>query len=596
EKLTKILDEAVASDAKKGSDLQIIGDYYSAMKNTERRETNSADKIEEIKQEIAQIKGVEELPTVLFSLKERGISAFYRLYVSQDLKNVDQHILYLSQGGLGMPNREYYTDSSKKNLQEKYIKYMTEAFQIYDFENAAESARSVFEFETQLAEKMMKPAELRVPENTYNLVNISDLDKMNRFVDLQRYIQEFGSEDIKQIIVGQPEYFESLAETINTQEFQVLRDYIAWKIINHYAPYMNEKLVQIHFDFYGTALSGTQEMKPINERAIDQMTSKPVRTALAKEFVTRYFSEEAKDKVNEMVDNLLFVYEERINNLDWMTAETKKEALKKLHAIGRKLGYPDEWKSLDQLTISAESYLANIDACSRFSYIENMSKLTKPVNREEWSMPAHMVNAYYHPLLNEIAFPAGIMQAPFFDILAEDAINYGGIGMVIGHEFTHGFDDMGSKFAADGSFTNWWSEEDRKNFEERTEKLGSTFSAFCPIDGHCVNPDLTMGENIADLGGVTMAYHAYKLTDEYKKGEIREGFTPAQRFFLAYAQLWKINYTDAELKKRITTDPHSPGKYRVNGPLMNSPEFFEAFGVEEGDMMRKNEKEISKIW
>jgi putative endopeptidase len=297
-----------------------------------------------------------------------------------------------------------------------------------------------------------------------------------------------------------------------------------------------------------------------------------------------------------MVDNLLTVYRDRLQNLSWMTDETKKEAITKLEAIGRKLGYPDEWKDISSLTIVPDNYVANVDACANFSFRENIDKLNKPVDKKEWGMPAHMVNAYYHPLLNEIAFPAGIMQPPFFDVNAEDAVNYGGIGMVIGHEFTHGFDDMGSKFAADGSFTNWWSEEDRANFEKRTEKLGQTFGSFCPIDGHCVNPDLTMGENIADLGGITMAYHAYAMTDEFKNAETRENFSPAQRFFLAYAQLWKINYTEEELKKRLATDPHSPGMYRVNGPLMNCPEFFAAFDVKETDRMRNSEETISKIW
>nr|WP_299203502.1 M13 family metallopeptidase [uncultured Brumimicrobium sp.] len=595
-KLTSILNEALTANAPKGSDLQLIGDYYKAMKNENARAKFSLEKIEEVKKELEQFKSNEDIPQTVFSLKERGISAFYSIYVGQDLKNVDQHVLYLSQGGLGMPNREYYLDRTNQPIQKEYIKYMTKAFELFGFDHPAERANYAFELELKMAETMMKPAELRVPENTYNPMSIEEVQKMNRFIDVKRYISNYSNGKTKQVIVGQPDHFIKLSTIFELQNFESIHNYIAWKMINHYAPYMHEELVRINFDFYGTALSGKKEMKPINERAIEEMTNKPVKTALAKEFVARHFSEEAKTKVNTMVDHLLTVYEERINNLEWMTTETKREALKKLHSIGRKLGYPDEWKNLDGLTIDGENYLANIDECNRFYYKENMSKLSEPVDRDEWGMPAHMVNAYYHPLLNEIAFPAGIMQAPFFDINAEDAVNYGGIGMVIGHEFTHGFDDMGSKFAADGSFTNWWSETDRQNFEERTEKLGATFSGFCPIDGHCVNPDLTMGENIADLGGITMAYYAYAMTDEYKRGEIKEGFTPAQRFFIAYAQLWKINYTDAELKKRIATDPHSPGKYRVNGPLMNSPEFFEAFNIKEGDPMRKSAQEISKIW
>jgi len=297
-----------------------------------------------------------------------------------------------------------------------------------------------------------------------------------------------------------------------------------------------------------------------------------------------------------MVDNLLIVFKERIAGLDWMSDETKKEATNKLNSIGRKLGFPSKWEDFSALTFTADNYIENIKMESKFSHYKNMEELSKPVDKEKWGMPAHMVNAYYHPLLNEIAFPAGIMQAPFFDENAEDAVNYGRIGMVIGHEFTHGFDDMGSKFAADGSFKNWWTESDRKLFEEKTGILGATFSGFCPIDGHCVNPDLTMGENIADLGGLTMAFYAYKRTEEFKSEKGLNGFTPAQRFFISYAQLWKVNYTEEELKNRIANDPHSPGMYRVNGPLMNCPEFFEAFNVKEGDKMRNPQEKVARIW
>ncbi len=598
EKLTKILDEALlAKEAVEGSNLQIIGDYYSAMKNLQMRNEFSQKQIVLIKEELKRISDISLLPKAVWMMNEKGMHPFSRFYVGQDLKNVNKNTLYLSQGGLGLPNREYYFDESNERIRKKYIEYMTNAFALFGFENPEGMANSVFKFEIRMAETMMKPAELRIPENTYNPMDIKEIDKMIPFLDIENIASKYaGNNKIDKIIVGQPKHFESISRIIEDESFETIKNYLTWNYINHYAPYMDEKMVAINFDFYGTTLSGVREMKPMNERAIEEMTNKAVKTALAKEFVARHFSEEAKQKVNTMVDNLLAVYETRINNLEWMTDETKTEALKKLHAIGRKLGYPDKWKHLDGLKIQKDKYIANIDACNRFSYNENMTKLGKPVDREEWGMPAHLVNAYYHPLLNEIAFPAGIMQAPFFDVNAEDAVNYGGIGMVIGHEFTHGFDDMGSKFAADGSFTNWWSEEDRTNFEERTERLGKTFSNFCPIEGHCVNPDLTMGENIADLGGITMAYYAYATTKEFKKGEKRDGFTPAQRFFLAYAQLWKVNYTDAELKKRIATDPHSPGKYRVNGPLMNSPEFFDAFNVKEGDAMRKNEKEISKIW
>jgi len=352
----------------------------------------------------------------------------------------------------------------------------------------------------------------------------------------------------------------------------------------------------LRFDFYGRTLSGKKERKPLNESCIDELTRMEVGELLGKAFVEKHFSKNAQDRVNEMVDNLLIVFKERISNLDWMSGQTKKEALIKLSSIGRKLGFPEKWEDYSSLNFSKDDYVSNVREMNRFSTRKNLEQLNKPIDKSKWGMPAHMVNAYYHPLLNEIAFPAGIMQAPFFDENAEDAVNYGRIGMVIGHEFTHGFDDMGSKFAADGSFKNWWTEEDRKLFEEKTKTLGETYSGFCPLEGHCVNPELTMGENIADLGGLTMALYAYKLTKECKSGEKREGFTPEQRFFIAYAQLWKIKYTDAEMKNRIANDSHSPGMYRVNGPLMNCPEFFEAFSVKEGDKMRNPKQRVAKIW
>lgn len=596
-KLTAILNDAIEANAEKGTDQQIIGDYYKSMKNMDLRNKVGIEAIKSYLEIIDDITSKKQLCKVTSSFHSYGISSFFNFYIGQDLKNVDNNVAYLSQGGLGLPNRDYYFDDSKKQLLTDYSTYIAEGFdRIEKSEKNKIIAKNIVEFETNLAEYMMKPAELRVPENTYNPVSAKGLLKGFSNFDLEIYFQTIGVEKFDTIIIGQPKYVKGLNEIFHTTPLESIKDYLKWKVINHYSQYLNQDLVDLHFGFYGTTLSGKKEMKPMNEQAIEEMTNKVVKTALAKEFVARHFSQEAKEKVNTMVDNLLAVYRKRINNLEWMTDKTKKEALNKLDAIGRKLGYPDEWKDISSLEIKPDDYISNVNACAKFSFHENIKKLNKPVDKEEWGMPAHMVNAYYHPLLNEIAFPAGIMQPPFFDVNAEDAVNYGCIGMVIGHEFTHGFDDMGSKFAADGSFSNWWSEEDRKNFEERTDKLGKTFETFCPIEGHCVNPDLTMGENIADLGGITMAYYAYTMTDEFKKGKEKKGFTPAQRFFLSYAQLWKINYTEEELKKRIATDPHSPGMYRVNGPLMNCPEFFEAFNVKEEDPMRNDEKTISKIW
>ena len=427
-------------------------------------------------------------------------------------------------------------------------------------------------------------------------MSLSETQKLFGDFDFEKYLVEIGSSSFDTLIVGNPDFIKQIASVMQKTSISAWKDYLIWHKLNHYSKHLDEEFVKHRFSFYGRVLSGKSEMKPYNESAIDEITNMEFGELLGKAFVEKYYSDKAQQRVNEMVDNLLIVFRERIEGLDWMSKETKSEALNKLNSIGRKLGFPSKWEDYSSLTFSANDYLNNIKVINRFSHYKNLSELNKPVDKEKWGMPAHMVNAYYHPLLNEIAFPAGIMQAPFFDENAEDAVNYGRIGMVIGHEFTHGFDDMGSKFAADGSFRNWWTENDRKLFEEKTSVLGATFSSFCPIEGHCVNPDLTMGENIADLGGLTLAYYAYARTNEYKSKEMREGFSPAQRFFIAYAQLWKINYTDEEMKNRIANDSHSPGMFRVNGPLMNCPEFFDAFNVKEGDQMRNPEKKIAKIW
>jgi putative endopeptidase len=415
-------------------------------------------------------------------------------------------------------------------------------------------------------------------------------------IDFDVYLKRVGCQSIDTIVVSEPDALRQMDEIFMKTSIDQWVNYLSWCMINHYADLLDENFMKLNFSFYGTDMRGMTEMKPIDERCIDDLTGSPISELLGKAFVDVAYSDDAQKRVNKMVDNLLIVFRERIAKLDWMSDKTKGEAMKKLNSIGRKLGFPSKWKDFSGIDLTPNNFVQNIDNLSAYSVKDNFSKLNQPVDRSEWGMPAHLVNAYYHPLLNEIAFPAGIMQPPFFSNQYEDAVNYGRIGMVIGHEFTHGFDDQGAQFAADGSFTNWWTEEDLKLFSSKTTTLGETFSAFCPIDGHCVNAELTMGENIADLGGLTMAYYAYTLTDEFKKGEVINGYTPAQRFFIAYAQLWKINYTDAEMKNRIATDPHSPGMYRVNGPLKNCPEFFEAFNVKEGDKMRNPKDKIAKIW
>ena len=597
EKLTAILENAqVNGRVEDGS--KLIGDYYASYIDMNRREELGITPIDAILEKVLAVASRDELPQIIAMQHVLGIGSAFRFGVSQDMKDVKSHLVSFGQGGLTLPNREYYVNEEYQEILEAYRGYIKEIALVAGMkeEGASQLSSDVVTFETNMANEMLRPADMRNPENRYHKMSLEEAKNHFKDFDFQAYTDATGIGSFDTINLGQPKYAKEIGVLLSTTPLEEVRNYLYWRTLDHYAEHLSSDFISVHFEFYGKMLSGKTDMKPINERAIREITYKDFGEMLGRAFVEKHYSPEAQETINELVDNLLVVFRERIQNLDWMSNETKEQATRKLNAIGRKLGFPDEWEDYSDMTFSTKTYVGNINKAAERSFRKNLEKLNKPVDTKEWGMPAHMVNAYYHPLLNEIAFPAGIMQPPFFSADYEDAVNYGRIGMVIGHEFTHGFDDNGSRFDADGNFSNWWTESDRELFDARTETLGNTFSNFCPIDGHCVNPQLTMGENIADLGGLTLAFHAYKLTDEFKSGKSREGFTPAQRFFIAYAQLWKINFTDAELKKRIATDPHSPGMYRVNGPLMNCPEFFDAFNVKEGDPMRNEKSKVAKIW
>jgi putative endopeptidase len=598
EKLTAILEDCSIAGDNQVYHKKMLGNYYQSFIDMDQRNKVGLTPIQEDLEKITAMNSKVEIIGIIAEHHHMGVRSLFSFSVGQDIKQVDRNISYIGQGGISLPNKEYYLNENKQDILKQFQAYVQKMFSMvgHSPEESERMASSVVRFETELAKAMMSPAEQRIPEKTYNKRSREEVIEAMGKLDFDLYLSAVGSSSFDSMVVSQPDFVKRISELLSEVEMDEWKNYLSWKVVNHFASHLNQEMVDAHFAFYGTVLSGKSEMKPIRERAIEAITGKDFGEMLGKEFVDRHFSALAQTKVNEMVDNLLLVFRDRIEQLEWMSTETKKEALGKLNSIGRKLGFPSKWEDYSSLQFNAETYVQNLKEDAAFTHKKNMRKLDEPIDKQRWSMPAHMVNAYYHPLLNEIAFPAGIMQPPFFDERAEDAVNYGRIGMVIGHEFTHGFDDMGSKFAADGTFRNWWTENDRLAFESKTKILGDTYSAFCPIEGHCVNPNLTMGENIADLGGLTMAYHAYARTNEYQQGKLRNGFTPAQRFFIAYAQLWKINYTQQEMKNRIANDPHSPGMYRVNGPLKNCPEFFETFSVKEGSIMRNPPEKISKIW
>ncbi|MCF8270063.1 MAG: M13 family metallopeptidase, partial [Crocinitomicaceae bacterium] len=506
EKLSKILEEFAAQPGEVGTQSQILGAYYASLVNMKQRNDLGISPIEIELKSIESLNRKDLLVEIIASHHRDGIGSAFGYGIGQDLKEVDKNISYLGQGGIGLPNRDYYTEANKKDILKAYQAHISKIFIMSGSseETALEASASILKFETKLAESMLPPAKMRIPELTYNKMALKEVIKSFGTFDFRYYLSKIGAQNPDSIIVSNPDFIVTLAQCIETESLQTWKYYLIWNVINHYAGHLNQAFVDQNFDFYGRVLKGKKEQKPLNEYAIEEITNLEIGEMLGKAFVEKYYSAEAQKRVNELVDNLLIVFRDRIAKLEWMTPTTKKQARNKLDSIGRKLGFPEQWEDYSSLAFNPGDYVGNIKLMARYSNQKNLAELNKPVDKEKWGMPAHMVNAYYHPLLNEIAFPAGIMQPPFFDVESEDAVNYGRIGMVIGHEFTHGFDDMGSKFAADGSFTNWWTEEVRKALEQRTALLGETFAGVCPMEGNCVNAELTMGENIADLGGLTM--------------------------------------------------------------------------------------------
>jgi len=575
----------------------LIGQFYGSYIDTNHRNSLGILPINKELNAIKDIQSKEALVDIIANMHQHGINVLFGLNVRQDLKNTKKHALYFHQSGIGLPNRNYYTDKDKISVQNAYKKFISDGLNIINYNVNTEAInKEIYRIEEQLATSMLRPEERRNPDITYNKLSKNEVCKKFTHFPFESYLHAMNIHNIDSIIVDNPHFIEQINKMLNKESLQTWKSYLTWHLFHHYMNGLDKQCTNLYFQFHGKILSDKKKQEAIAERGVKQITYTPLAEALGKIFAFTYFSENDRLRINQMIDNLKSAYQERIQQLNWMSETTKQEALNKLDAISRKIAYPDQWRDIQSLRLNENTYIENKKTLTEFARRENLEKLNRPVDLNEWYMPAYMVNAYYSSLFNEIVFPAGILQPPFFDPKAEDAINYGRIGMVIGHELTHGFDDMGSKFASDGSYKNWWTPSDRKTFEKQTEILGETYSSFCPIDNTCINEKLTMGENIADLGGITMAYYAYTKTDEFKRQEKINNYTPQQRFFIAYAQLWRIKYTDAELKKRLANDSHSPGMYRVNGVLMNCPEFFESFNIAEGAKMRNKKEKIAIIW
>lgn len=585
------------ASAKPGSNRQKLRDFYllafdSAKANKEGIKPISADLMA-----IDAIKTKTDLIKETAALNKKSVSGMIGFYVYTDFKNSNENATYLGQTGMGLPDKDFYFEPQYESIKKEYKEHIARMFECLGEkpEVAKSHAEVVMNIETKLAENSQNAVEQRDVQKQYNPYTKAELIKATPNIPWDSYFEVIGIKTPDNMILNQPKFHEGLNTLIDQISINDWKIFLKWKLISESAPYLSDKFVKESFHFNGTILSGKKQMKPRYKRA-QASTDAALGEALGQLYVEKYFNADAKKRVNTMVDNLIAAYRERIATRDWMSEETKKQANLKLDKLIKKLGFPDTWIDYTPLDIKKDSYWENVARANAFQYKRMLDKIGKPVDRMEWGMTPPTVNAYYNPTSNEIAFPAGIMQVPFFDPQADDAFNYGVMGAIIGHELTHGFDDQGAQFDADGNLKMWWTDADYKNFKDKTKLIIEQFDSYVAIDTLHVNGELTQGENIADLGGLTMSYYAYKKSLNGQKSPVMAGFTGEQRFFLAWAQGWKSLMRDAYLKQLIATNPHSPGNFRAFGPLTNMTEFYEAFGVKEGDGMWKAPEKRVNIW
>ena len=595
-KLLKIVDDvAQNNNVKQGTEEQMIRDFYRSGMDTLAIESKGISEISDLLSRIDNATSIADIQELFGVLAPIGINTPIGLYISADSKNSKMNIVYAGQSGLNLPDRDYYLNDNSKfqDIRTAYVEHINNM--MYMAEDTTSPGQNILDLETALAEISWSRLERRDPNKRYNKKNLEDWDNSLDVIDIQSILSNRGFGAFDTIIVSQPSFYDALNDLLGEQPISSWKSYMKWNVVSSFASFLNQSMVEERFSFYSKKLRGTQMMKPRDERVFS-VINRSLGEPLGKLFVKSYFDEESKQYMTNMIENLRTAYRERINDLSWMSSETKEKALKKLNAFTYKIGYPDEWRDYSKLTIESDSYVQNIIRVRKFGYNRMLKKLGQPVDKSEWYMSPQMVNAYYSSSNNEIVFPAGILQPPFFHKTFDHAINYGGIGAVIGHEFSHGFDDQGSKFDWDGNLNSWWTEDDREKFDQLAQKLGEQYDSYSPVEGMNVNGKMTMGENIADLGGVTLAYNALQL--EYKEDtpDDIDGFTWQQRFFLGWANVWKGNIKEEEMVNRLKSDVHSPAEYRVLGPLVNFEPYYQAFGSCETGSMYKPDSSRIAIW
>ena len=598
--MRELIDELEKAENEPGSVAQKVGDLYKMGLDSVRLNKEGVSPISEALKNIASLDDKAAFASLVAQMHKEGSSPFFQLYVGADEKNSSMNIVNLYQGGMSMGDRDYYLseDSANIKIRDAYKKYINKLFTLagYSAEKAAVTEKNVMNIETALAKVAFSREETRNPLKNYNKMAMTDfLKQMNGF-DWKSYFSALGLDSLNEINPNQLPFIKGMDALVGGLTSEEIRDYLIFKQINTASSYLSDDFVQARFDFYGKVLSGQQELKPRWKRSLS-VTDGALGEALGEMYVAKYFPPEAKERMLKLVENLRISLGEHIDSLEWMSAETKAKAKEKLAAFYVKIGYPDKWRDYSELTIDPKkSYWDNVREAAIFESDYMLSDVNKPVDKTRWLMSPQTVNAYYNPTTNEICFPAGILQPPFFYMDADDAVNYGGIGVVIGHEMTHGFDDQGRQYDKDGNLKDWWTAEDAKQFNLRADKLADQYSSIIVLDTVHANGRFTLGENIADHGGLRVSYTAFKNATKGQDLKPIDGFTPDQRFYLAYAGLWAQNIRDEEILRLTKIDPHSLGKWRVNAALRNLESFFQAFGITEKDPMYMKPEDRVTIW
>jgi putative endopeptidase len=600
QRLRAIIDDLSRSqDLPAGSDARRIADLYNSFMNDARAE---AQGLKPLQSELARIDALEDkrdIPALIAHLTVLGVAVPIEPDVNQDARESTCYAVYLSQGGLGLPDRDYYLkdeDERLKGFRNEYLKYVEKMLTMAGQENADKAARTILDLETGLARVQWTKVENRDPVKTYNKTEIARLPNVVAGYDWKEYFVATDIGDkVGYVIVRQPTFFDGFSKLLDGTPLSVWKAYFKWHLLEAYAPYLDKRFVDQEFAFSGATLRGIPENRPRWKRGV-ALVQESIGEGLGRLYVAKHFPPEYKTRMQALVQNLLTAYRQSIETLTWMGPETKREALAKLAKFTPKIGYPDKWIDYSALAVDKDDLVGNVMRARRFEYNRQIAKLGRPIDHGEWGMTPQTVNAYYNPLMNEIVFPAAILQPPFFNPAADDAVNYGGIGAVIGHEISHGFDDQGSQYDGDGNLRDWWTKDDHDKFAERTRALVTQYSVYSPLPGYNVNGELTLGENIADNSGLAIAYKAYRISIGDAKAPVIEGLTGDQRLYMGWAQVWRSKARDAEVVRLLKVDPHSPAMFRCNGSLVNQSAFYAAFGVKEGDKMFVPPEKRVIIW